>query len=139
MVPEVPCMPGIGTRCGRDRTKHNSDARGKDQNFTHHLAPFVVPPALLVAGITLPARTGFRHVPVTNERARNRLAGPRSRDMPDVAAYADAFGRLMTYVDMSFDQWRDQELGKRGLSECLFEHFLTMARLHAANRAGAQT
>src|SRR5258708_7965943 len=35
---------------------------------------------------------------------------------------------------MPFDQWRDQELGKRGLSEHLFEHFLTMARLHAANR-----
>jgi hypothetical protein len=36
-------------------------------------------------------------------------------------------------VDMPFDQWRDQELGKRGLSEHLFEHLVTMARLHAAN------
>ncbi len=45
MVPDVPCVPGIGARCSRNRTKHNSDARGKDQNFTHHLAPFVVPPA----------------------------------------------------------------------------------------------
>jgi NAD(P)H dehydrogenase (quinone) len=63
------------------------------------------------------------------------LTGPRSQDMRGVAAeYADALGRPITYVDMPFDQWRDQELGKRGLSEHLFEHFLAMARLHAANR-----
>ena len=63
------------------------------------------------------------------------LTGPRSQDMPGVTAeYADALGRPIAYVDMPFDQWRDQELGKRGLSEHLFEHFLTMARLHAANR-----
>jgi NAD(P)H dehydrogenase (quinone) len=63
------------------------------------------------------------------------LTGPRSQDMPGVAAeYADALGRPIRYVDMPFDQWRDQELGKHGLSEHLFEHFLTMARLHAANR-----
>jgi uncharacterized protein YbjT (DUF2867 family) len=63
------------------------------------------------------------------------LTGPRSQDMRGVAAeYADALGRPITYVDVPFDQWRDQELGKRGLSEHLFEHFLTMARLHAANR-----
>jgi predicted NAD/FAD-binding protein len=50
------------------------------------------------------------------------------------AEYADAPGRPITYVDTPFDQRRDQELGKRGLSEHLLEHFLTMARLHAANR-----
>ncbi len=50
------------------------------------------------------------------------------------AEYANALGRYLTYVDMPFDQRRDQELGKRSLSEHLFEHFLTMARLHAANR-----
>src|SRR5262245_26370870 len=83
-------MPGIGIRCGPDRAKHNSDARGKDQNFTHHLAPFVVPPALLVAGITLPARTGFRRVPVTNERARNRH--DLRTDWAAVAGYAGRRG-----------------------------------------------
>jgi NAD(P)H dehydrogenase (quinone) len=41
---------------------------------------------------------------------------------------------IIRYVDMPFDQWRDQELGRRGLSAHLFEHFLTMARFHAANR-----
>jgi hypothetical protein len=40
-------------------------------------------------------------------------------------------------VDMPFDQWRDQELGKRGLSGHLFEHFVAMARLHATSRPPA--
>ena len=31
-------------------------------------------------------------------------------------------------------QWRDQELRRRNLPDHLFEHLLTMARLHAANR-----
>jgi len=63
------------------------------------------------------------------------LTGPRSQDMHGVAAeYAGALGRPVTCVDMPFDQWRDQELGRRNLPEHLFEHFLTMARLHAANR-----
>jgi hypothetical protein len=52
MVPDVPCMSGIGPRYRRNRTKRNSNARGKDQNFTHHLPAFVVPPALLVVEIT---------------------------------------------------------------------------------------
>src|SRR6266436_602638 len=59
MMPDGPGGPRIGTRCGRNRTEHNSDARGKDQNFTHHLAPFVVPPALLVAEITRERQPGF--------------------------------------------------------------------------------
>ena len=55
--------------------------------------------------------------------------------MPGVAAeYADALGRPITYLDVPFDQWRDQEVGRHNLPEHLFEHFLTMARLHAANR-----
>jgi uncharacterized protein YbjT (DUF2867 family) len=217
MVPYVPCVPGIGIRGNRNRTKHNSDARGEDSNFTHRVALFVVPPALLVVGITPRARSGFRRATVTNDCAPQQrqhwlceqvlnwsgltvvhvrptvflqypffsqwaaesiardstirlpfgagrtspidagdvaevtaailasptahigqtyeLTGPRSQDMRGVAAeYADALGRPITYVDVPFDQWRDQELGKRGLSEHLFEHFLTMARLHAANR-----
>jgi hypothetical protein len=47
MVPHVPRMSRIGARHSRNRTKCNSGADSKDQNFTHHLAPFVVPPALL--------------------------------------------------------------------------------------------
>jgi hypothetical protein len=33
-----------------------------------------------------------------------------------------------------FDHWRDQELRQRNLPQHLYEHFLTMASLHAANR-----
>jgi NAD(P)H dehydrogenase (quinone) len=62
------------------------------------------------------------------------LTGPRSEDMHAVAAeYSSALGRTVTYVDVPFDQWR-QELRKRNLPEHLYEHLLTMARLHAANR-----
>ena len=35
---------------------------------------------------------------------------------------------------MPFDQWRDQVKRTHHLSDHVFEHFLTMARLHAANR-----
>jgi uncharacterized protein YbjT (DUF2867 family) len=63
------------------------------------------------------------------------LTGPLSQDMHGVAAeYSEALGRPITYVDVPFDQWRDQELRRRNLPGHIFEHFLTMARLHAANR-----
>ncbi|HZF41726.1 MAG TPA: NAD(P)H-binding protein [Blastocatellia bacterium] len=63
------------------------------------------------------------------------LTGPRSQDMHAMAAeYSDALSRTITYVDVPLEQWRDQELRSRNLPEHLFEHLLTMARLHAANR-----
>jgi NAD(P)H dehydrogenase (quinone) len=63
------------------------------------------------------------------------LTGPRSQDMHGVAAeYSDALGRPITYVDVPFDQWSDQELRRHNLPSHLFEHLLTMARLHTANR-----
>ena len=63
------------------------------------------------------------------------LTGPRSQDMPAMAAeYSDALGRTVTYVDVPLEQWRDQELRRRNLPDHLLEHLLTMARLHAANR-----
>jgi uncharacterized protein YbjT (DUF2867 family) len=63
------------------------------------------------------------------------LTGPRSRDMHGLAAdYSDALGRTITYVDVPLGDWRDQELRNRNLPEHVFEHLLTMARLHAANR-----
>ena len=48
--------------------------------------------------------------------------------------FSNALGRTITYVDIPLEQWRDQELGGRNLPDHLFEHLLTMARLHAANR-----
>ena len=63
------------------------------------------------------------------------LTGPVSQDMRGLAAeYAEALGRPVTYVDVPLEQWRDQELRPRGLPEHVYEHFLTMAKLHAANR-----
>ncbi len=63
------------------------------------------------------------------------LTGPRSQDMHAlVAEYSDALGRTITYIDVPLEQWRDQELRGRNLPEHVFEHLLTMARLHAANR-----
>jgi NAD(P)H dehydrogenase (quinone) len=63
------------------------------------------------------------------------LTGPRSLDMHGVAAeYSGALDRPIRYVNAPFDQWRDEELGRRNLSGHLCEHLLAMARLHAANR-----
>jgi uncharacterized protein YbjT (DUF2867 family) len=63
------------------------------------------------------------------------LTGPRSQDLHALAAeYAEALGRPVTYVDVPFEQWRDQELRPRSLPEHVSEHFLTMAKLHAEGR-----
>jgi uncharacterized protein YbjT (DUF2867 family) len=63
------------------------------------------------------------------------LSGPKSQDMRGLAAeYSEALGRPVTYVDVPLEQWRDQELRPRGLPEHVSEHFLTMAKMHAANR-----
>jgi len=63
------------------------------------------------------------------------LTGPRSQDMHAMASeYSAALGRTITYVDVTLEQWRDQELRSRNLPDHVFEHLLTMARLHAANR-----
>jgi uncharacterized protein YbjT (DUF2867 family) len=63
------------------------------------------------------------------------LTGPRSQDMAAHAAeYSEALGRTITYVDVPLEEWRDQELRSRNLPEHVFEHLLTMAHLHAANR-----
>jgi hypothetical protein len=37
-------------------------------------------------------------------------------------------------VDVPFEQWRDGELRPHGLPEHIYEHFLTMAKLHAASQ-----
>jgi NAD(P)H dehydrogenase (quinone) len=63
------------------------------------------------------------------------LTGPRSQDMHAMAAeYSAALDRTITYVDVPLEQWRDQELRSRNLPDHVFNHLLTMARLHAANR-----
>ena len=63
------------------------------------------------------------------------LTGPKSQDMRGLAAeYSEALGRPVTYVDVPFEQWRDQEFRTRGLPEYVAEHLLTMAKLHAEGR-----
>jgi uncharacterized protein YbjT (DUF2867 family) len=63
------------------------------------------------------------------------LTGPRSQDMRGIAAeFSNALGRTVIYLDVPLEQWRDQELRGRNLPDHVFEHLLTMARLHAANR-----
>jgi len=63
------------------------------------------------------------------------LTGPRSLDMHALAAeYASALRRKVTYVDVPFEQWRDEFLRRLDLPGHLTNHLETMARLHAANR-----
>ena len=62
------------------------------------------------------------------------LTGPQSLDMNSLAAqYAAALNRPVNYVDVPFEQWRE-ELRARNLPEHVFHHFLVMAGLHAAGR-----
>jgi NAD(P)H dehydrogenase (quinone) len=73
--------------------------------------------------------------PVTHVGKIYELTGPKSQDIRGVAAeYSAALGRKITYVDAPLEEWRDLELRKLKLPEHVFEHILTMARLHAANR-----
>ena len=63
------------------------------------------------------------------------LTGPKSQDLHGLAAeYAAALGRPVTYLDVSLERWRDEELRKFGLPEHLYGHLLTMAKLHAEGR-----
>src|SRR5262249_52999949 len=53
------------------------------------------------------------------------LTGPRSQDMHALAAeYSDAIGRAITYVDVPFEAWLDQELRRRQLPDHVAEHLL---------------
>jgi uncharacterized protein YbjT (DUF2867 family) len=68
------------------------------------------------------------------------LTGPRSQDMNAIAReYADALGRPVTYHDLPFDQWCEEELKRYDLPKHVFQHFHTMAKLHAENRYDRQT
>lgn len=72
----------------------------------------------------------LQHVGKTYE-----LTGPRSQDLHGLAGeYSAALERSVTYVEVPIEEWRDRELRGRRLPEHVFEHLLTMAHLHAANR-----
>jgi len=73
--------------------------------------------------------------PTTHIGKVYELTGSQAQDMHAIAAdYSAALGRTVNYIDVPFEQWRDQELRTRHLADHLFEHFSTMARLHADNR-----
>ncbi|HWU85720.1 MAG TPA: NAD(P)H-binding protein [Kofleriaceae bacterium] len=63
------------------------------------------------------------------------LTGPRSADLYAFAEeYASALGRPVAYREIPLETWCDEDLGRRGLPEHVFQHLRTMAELHAANR-----
>jgi uncharacterized protein YbjT (DUF2867 family) len=63
------------------------------------------------------------------------LTGPRSVGMSEIAKeYEIALRRPVHYVDVPFDKWRDEELKPLGLPDHVFQHIVTMAKLHADNR-----
>ncbi|MER5408351.1 NAD(P)H-binding protein [Streptomyces sp. NPDC002769] len=64
----------------------------------------------------------------------HELTGPRSVDMPELAAeFSRALGRPVSYADMPLDRWEAQ-LPKLGMPPHLQQHVATMARLHRDNR-----
>ncbi|MCG0285640.1 NAD(P)H-binding protein [Streptomyces sp. PSAA01] len=68
------------------------------------------------------------------------LTGPASVDMTTMAAeFADALGRPVSYVDVSYEAWVNHDLRSLGLPDHVFQHLATMARLHAENRYDRRT
>ncbi|MFJ2349774.1 NmrA family NAD(P)-binding protein [Streptomyces antimycoticus] len=68
------------------------------------------------------------------------LTGPASVDMTTMAAeFADALGRPVSYVDVSYEAWVNHDLRALGLPDHVFRHLATMARLHAENRYDRRT
>lgn len=62
------------------------------------------------------------------------LTGPKSQTLHELAAeYSLALDRPVHYIDVPYDQWR-QELRGLGFPDHVFEHLTTVARLHAQNR-----
>ena len=73
--------------------------------------------------------------PATHIGKVYELTGPKSQDMNGVAAeYSAGLGRQISYVDVPLEDWRDSDLRSMKLPDHVFQHILTMARLHAANR-----
>jgi uncharacterized protein YbjT (DUF2867 family) len=63
------------------------------------------------------------------------LTGPRSQTLHGMAAeFSTALGRPVRYVDIPLEPWSEELRRRRGISEHLHEHLVTMARLHADNR-----
>ncbi|WP_432840727.1 NAD(P)H-binding protein [Dactylosporangium sp. CA-092794] len=63
------------------------------------------------------------------------LTGARSQDMYAMAhELSEALPRPVTYVDVPYDRWLEEDLLPLGLPAHVFEHLAMMASLHAAGR-----
>jgi NAD(P)H dehydrogenase (quinone) len=68
------------------------------------------------------------------------LTGPRSEDLTAMAAeFSDALHRPISYVDVPFQRWLDQELNAYDFPEHVRQHIATMAHLHSQNRYDRMT
>lgn len=68
------------------------------------------------------------------------LTGPRSQDMTGVAEeYSRALDTPVSYVDVPLDPWAEQVAANAGLTPHVYQHILTMARLHRQNRYDRST
>ena len=68
------------------------------------------------------------------------LTGPRSQDMNGFAAeYARALKRPVSYVDVPWETWAEQDLAYANLGPYVEDHIATMARLHRENRYDRMT
>lgn len=64
-----------------------------------------------------------------------QLTGATSRDMTAIAAeFSASLGHPITYVDVPYQEWLDNDLKPLGLPSHLQDHIATMARLHKENR-----
>ncbi|KOV56989.1 NAD(P)H-binding protein [Streptomyces sp. MMG1121] len=73
--------------------------------------------------------------PTPPSRRVYELTGAQSRDMNAIAAeLSTALGRPVTYVDVPYEEWLEDDLKTAGLPPHVFEHIATMARLHGENR-----
>jgi NAD(P)H dehydrogenase (quinone) len=67
------------------------------------------------------------------------LTGPRSQDLAAMAEeFSAALGRPVTYEDVTLEEFAE-ELSAVGLPEHIFNHIVTMARLHGFNRYDRST
>lgn len=63
------------------------------------------------------------------------LTGPRSAAIDEIAKeYERALARSVKYIDKPFEKWHGENLVPLALPTHVYQHVLTMAKLHAQNR-----
>ncbi|MFJ1652879.1 hypothetical protein ACIOC2_16020 [Streptomyces sp. NPDC088337] len=78
--------------------------------------------------------------PAPPSRRVYELTGSHSRGMAAIAAeVSTSLGRTVTYVDVPYEEWLEDDLKKQDLPPHVFDHLATMARLHRENRYDRST